>query len=124
MTDEQLSVLKEILLGQPSDSWFLHGDCIGADAQAAELAASLGYKLECFPANRPGKRAFVLSDIVHPEAEPLDRNWDLASGDLLIACPKQFKMITYSGTWSTVRRAIKRDTPYLVIFSDGTVGTV
>ena len=102
-------------------NWFVHGDCVGADEQAAGIARVLGWKLECFPSDRPDKRAYVKSDVVHDPADPLDRNWNLASQDILIACPLEDKEIKRSGTWSTVRRARKRGTLIVIIWRDGTI---
>jgi len=83
---------------------FHHGDCIGADAEAAAIARSLGYWIVGHPPTNESKRAFFPSDYVW-EAQPyLVRNHDIVDVcDLVIAAPREKKEVLRSGTWATIR---------------------
>lgn len=118
MTDEQKDEVEK-LLGQlvEADCQFHHGDCIGADYEAAQLAQCLGYKIIGHPPSNPRSRAFFESD---REVEPkgyLERNRDIVDiADALIATPKSIvEEIKGSGTWYTVRYARKKIPVYLVL---------
>ena len=68
-----------------------HGDAVGADRQAEEIASSYGYVIRAYPAVR---------------GHELERNRVIvAACDLLIAAPYEDDEILRSGTWATVRYA-------------------
>ena len=97
-----------------------HGDCVGADAHAANLAVSLGFKLCSHPPTSDSHRAFVQSDHVLPARPYLQRNRAIVDASAyLIACPDGPERLR-SGTWSTVRYARSTHCQGLVIFPDGT----
>lgn len=85
---------------------FHHGDCIGSDAQAAEVARGMGYSIISHPPTDERFRARVES---HAEEKPLpylERNWAIVDvSSVLIACPSGLKEEIRSGTWATVRYA-------------------
>jgi hypothetical protein len=104
---------------------FHHGDCIGADAEAANifrLCISPNILVSHPPLN-PSKRAYVLSAEVRPEKEYLERNQDIVNETaFLIACPKEFAGEELrSGTWSTVRYARKVGKRVTIVRPDGTI---
>lgn len=106
------------------ESLFRHGDCVGADAEANEIANRLDYKIILHPPLVRRKRAFCEAKNLKtlPEKDYLDRNNDIANFcNLLIACPKEFKEQLRSGTWSTVRRARKVCKKMIIIFPDGSI---
>jgi hypothetical protein len=85
---------------------FHHGDCLGADAQAAWVAKALNYNVVCHPPSEARLRAFAPSDLVLDPRPYLSRNRDIVDGcAVLIACPKEFGEQHRSGTWSTIRYA-------------------
>jgi hypothetical protein len=90
-----------------------HGGCIGADAEAHDLAAHLGYRREVHPALVDVSKQATLTinedgDVVARPRSPLDRNKDIVDRvDVLIAAPRQRKEVMRSGTWHTVRYAAK-----------------
>jgi len=99
-----------------------HGDCIGADKQFHNLIRLFFPKarIVIHPPNIPTYRAFCKGDIILPEKYYLDRNEDIVkSSDIIIACPKEFKEVKRSGTWSTVRCARRLGKLVFVIFPDG-----
>lgn len=111
MTDYQKAKLSGTLLmlrDRYETVEFYHGDCIGADAEAHDIAALLlGVEnIYILPSNVKGKRAYCKSPHIMPEDNPLDRNETIVHvTDVLIACPKEPREVMRSGTWATVRRA-------------------
>jgi hypothetical protein len=109
-----------------------HGDCVGADAQAHRVAYLTGWEM----ALHPGKdssgespyRAWCADngppDAVYESYDPLfyaERNLHIVSaGTMLIACPDGPER-QRSGTWSTVRAAIRMGRPVVVIPPDGDI---
>jgi hypothetical protein len=90
---------------------FHHGDCIGADAQAHEIALILGYSIAIHPPLNPSKRAWCDSYIrICEPKEYLVRNREMVDEcDFLFVAPKSNKEELRSGTWSTYRYADKKD---------------
>jgi hypothetical protein len=102
---------------------FIHGDCIGADADADHIAYSLGYAIKMRPCTLESMRAYCRSGIIVAEPmPPLERN-KLIVGDsnLMIACPKEMKEVRRSGTWATIRHSIKMGTKLVIIYPDGSL---
>ena len=92
---------------QRSDE-FHHGDCIGADLEAAIIATDAAYEVHSHPPTDPKKRAFHKSNVVHPKEPYLIRNRRIVDATkILIAAPKSDKEELRSGTWATIRYARK-----------------
>ncbi len=101
-------------------NWFHHGDCIGADAQARDIAASLQWLIHQHPPLDERKRAFTAADAVSEPKGFLARNRDIVkASELMIACPAQAKEILRSGTWATIRETLRQRKPLIVILPDG-----
>lgn len=118
LTDKQKTALKMLLDQYLLNGYlkFHHGDCIGADADAAEIAKRSGYLLVCHPPKVNAKRAFISSHEMREPKEYLDRNQDIAlECDTLILGPKENEEIMRSGTWATYRRAKKLQKPIVVL---------
>lgn len=96
---------------------FHHGDCIGADQEAHEIALEVGIPLIVIhPPIHRLKRAMCHTKYPHgqthvtvlPERDYLDRNHDIVDNTLgLVAGPKSDQEELRSGTWATVRYARK-----------------
>lgn len=104
---------------------FHHGDCIGADEQAHAIFTDKVFnqivKTVIHPPTDPKKRAFCKGDEILPERPYLDRNKDIVDAtEILIATPETSLEVLRSGTWSTVRYAIRRHRLVILIFPDGT----
>jgi hypothetical protein len=92
---------------------FHHGDCVGADDEAAGLAKSLGYVVVAHPGfgmgpgEGPTKRAYSKHNdrTLRPQTY-MRRNQDVVDvSDELYAAPSSAVEQMRSGTWSTIRRA-------------------
>ena len=121
MTRAQSAALSDLLSGRAV--WFHHGDCIGADAQAHDIAKARGYLLAGHPPINQSKRAHCKGfDHIYPEKDYIARNHDIvdATGEL-IAAPAQFKEQLRSGTWSTIRYARKAHRRVTIVHRDGTL---
>lgn len=111
-------------------SVFIHGDCIGADADAHAMtepwAEVCGTKIIVRPSDLDAKRAFNRNYVFKTYAPepPLVRNRKIVhDSDILIACPRKFREETRSGTWATIRYACGMK-PILIIWRDGLVNTI
>lgn len=96
--------------------FFHHGDCIGADAEAHEIARQSGFHIIVHPPSNPQKRAWCATYERRQTLPYLERNRVIVDESiLLIAAPKEDQEILRSGTWSTVRWARKCRRPVQVL---------
>lgn len=129
MTPEQKATLSECLrlylvINKNNDMHFHHGDCIGADAEAHDIAASLGYTIHIHIPTIESKRAFCKPGIVYPPAPYLERNHAIVDAcNILYATPKEYVEQLRSGTWATIRYAKKQDCPIRIILPYGDILT-
>jgi hypothetical protein len=125
MTDAQRETVRKYLVYFRRKNWddqFHHGDCVGADEQAAEIAHELGYWVGGHPPGNEKYRAHFQSDHNFPAKDYLPRDHDIVDAtDLLLAAPKTAHEIQRSGTWATVRYARKRGKQILIILPDGDI---
>ena len=99
-----------------------HGDCIGADSDAAHICFLLKVKTISHPPIDDKARAFTLSNIVLPPKGYLIRNREIVdSCDMLIATPKEMREQKRSGTWATIRYAKQINRIILIIFPNGSL---
>lgn len=88
---------------------FHHGDCVGADCEAHEIARNFGCYIIIHPPTNSSKRAFCKGDKILNPKEYLERNHDIVdSCEILICAPKNDFEELRSGTWSTYRYAKKK----------------
>lgn len=124
MTASQLQRLSRYvkIYREQGSTEFHHGDCIGADHQAHEVAKELGCDIHIHPpvigkyrataAYRMGLEGVVM----HPTLPYIERNHKLVdSVNVLIATPAQTQEVLRSGTWATVRYARKRGIPVIIL---------
>jgi len=102
---------------------FHHGDCIGADAQAAKYAKALGFILVCHPGHPKDKkntmfRAFTdFNDVMHEVKPFIKRDHDIVDAvEKMIATPAGVIEESRSGTWTTIRYAKKQSKPVHIIY--------
>lgn len=121
ITSNQNLILQELFINFDS---LHHGDCIGADAMAHEIALVAKLMVSIHPPTDMSKRAFCKgAHLIYPAKPYLERNMDIAAAGIngLIATPGNFHEVTRSGTWSTIRYARKLNRKITIIFPDGTI---
>lgn len=129
MTSAQHGAVQSILLyfvPHPASclapAYFHHGDCIGADAQAHDLASTLEYWIVLHPPTEDTRRAFKLAQTVCQPYNYMTRNRHIVEAcSTLIATPKEFREVLRSGTWSAVRAARKLQRHTLIVWPDGRI---
>lgn len=123
MTPHQMAVVRDILRTLGGGE-FHHGDCIGADSQAHDIALDCGYLPILHPPNDPKKRAWreVPSHLMRSERAYLVRNRHIVDETKwLIAAPGEPEEQLRSGTWSTVRYAKRRGKKIALVLPNGRV---
>lgn len=102
---------------------FGHGDCIGADAQAAHMAYELGIRIVCFPPVCDSHRAFVtFNHEVMPAETYFARNRRIVNWcDMLIGCPPSMGRLATGGTWYTLNYADKAKKRHYICWPNGTI---
>jgi hypothetical protein len=95
----------------------IHGDCVGVDAEAHDLAYRLGYFTEIFPPIDPKHRAFKSGDFKHQPFPYLQRNHMIVDeADVMLIVPeKSMQDAPRSGTWATYRYALSVGKPTTLI---------
>ena len=109
MTDSQKTELV-LLLEAYSESdqltVFHHGDCIGADRQARNIAFDMGCVIVSHQPINPKYRANTIAHMYMPPLEYYDRNHNIVKyTNFLVAAPHEKQETRRSGTWMTVRYA-------------------
>ncbi len=85
---------------------FHHGDCVGADDQAAAIAHDLGFHVVAHPPHAARARAWGYYDEIRPPQAYLVRNRAIVDEcGLVLACPATVRHELRSGTWATIRYA-------------------
>jgi hypothetical protein len=119
MTEAQKERIADFLA--PYD-WLHHGDCVGADAEAHEIARGLGLKIVGHPPMIETKRAFCPCDYILPPQHYPVRNAVIADAcDELLAAPGGMQEQLRSGTWATVRYARRHRRLVTIIYPDGSL---
>lgn len=107
----QSGLLVPFLTSHLSIDWhveFHHGQCVGADEQAARIAKALGYWIVSHPPINRYKMSSVHADEMRPAKEFLVRNHQIVDEvDVLVAAPQTDEEQLRSGTWATIRYARK-----------------
>lgn len=112
MTPTQAAGLRSILELE-GVSEFHHGDCIGADAEADAIARELGVPVIVHPPADPKARAFCgLPWEARPPKPYIRRNHDIVmETEVLVAAPRTIDEELRSGTWATIRYALRFGRP-------------
>ena len=121
LTFEQFDALRCVLAGWEGATLH-HGDCVGADVAAHNIATMQGdWRIEVHPGHSQ-YRAFVRDYTALHAAKPnLERNSDIVdAADVLVACPAGPE-VQRSGTWSTVRKARKKGIRRVLVWPNGDV---
>lgn len=103
---------------------FHHGDCEGADVQAARIANWFHYKIVCHPPMDGKHRGwFKYNTETRPRYDYIVRDRNIVNEtNVLIATPHGIE-IARSGTWTTVRYARYLGQPIYIVKRDGEIET-
>jgi hypothetical protein len=97
-----------------------HGCCVGADADAHAIARLLGVRVVAHPPLSRALRAECEADEVRRPEPYMVRNRHIVEDvQRLIGCPDGPARLR-SGSWATIRMALRAGKPVLVIYPDGT----
>lgn len=120
MTAEQRSMVREILISVEAQM-VVHGDCVGADADAHAIAMDLGLDVEIRPCDFPNLRAFCKNAlVVHPVTSPFRRNRQIVMQcAVLIGTPATAQEQQGGGTWYTIRYGRRVGRRMFVVAPDG-----
>jgi len=120
MTDKQKSAFQALIaMFKPIE--FHHGDCIGADAEAHDMAEK-HCAVIIHPPIDEALRARKAARVYCPQKTHFARNRDIVNDtELLIATPMQAEHQTHGGTWYTIDYARKKGKPVTVINPDGSL---
>ena len=122
LTDDQVTLIVEVISELDEMTEMHHGDCIGADAEFFTIVRMLKPDVQItghLPEDE-SKRAFCENDIECKPLPYLDRNKNIVEeADVLIGTPKNKVEYLRSGTWATIRHARKTGIPRIIIWPDG-----
>lgn len=126
MTQNQKEVVEDLLVSiLTAVTEFHHGDCIGADEDAANIVRTFCMDMTevvCHPPDEERKRCHFKSDVFRVKKPYIERNHDIVDEtDMLIACPNGSSEVLRSGTWATIRYARKEGKPFVIIYPDGSM---
>ena len=122
MTREQRRSFKWVLSRFPNAHSLVHGDCIGVDEEAGEIAHKRGWRVLKRPSNLKTRAWSKIGEIIEDPKPPLERNKDIVDqGDCVVACPRTMKEELRSGTWAAVRYARKQDALLWFVWPDGSI---
>jgi len=99
----------------PDVPTFHHGDCIGSDIIAVEIAQNIGYWTVAHPPDKDIYRAFHKSNEILEPKPYLQRNQDIVEESFMLIATPSGPEQTRSGTWSTIRYARLRRKPILIL---------
>jgi len=121
---ELIHVLAGSFPAKYENNEFHTGDCTGADEEAFDLVQAYALARNILhPPDNPAKRAFCKdASVTLPEKPYMERNHDIVDASvILLAAPGGFQEQLRSGTWATIRYALKRGVPVTVIWPGGQI---
>lgn len=110
-TDRQLKLIRRILT-ELGPGEFHHGDCVGADVQAAALADALGYNVVAHPPTNSQYRGdYPSAQSLEPQGYFVRNRAIVDSVELLLVVPREDQWQPRGGTWYThdYARRVGRD---------------
>jgi len=121
MTVQQKISLRQLLYDLNAAE-FHHGDCIGADAEAHEIALDMKLRIVIHPPIKPDKRAWCKGyDELRIPKNYFARNRDIVEETwYLTGASVADRPLEIGGTWYTIKYAQKTKEPF-VIWPNGTV---
>lgn len=123
MSQKQKKVVQELLV-ELGATELHHGDCVGADSDAHDIARSLGLVLCGHPPTVVQLRAFKDCDMLSRAKPYLERDRIIVDEtELLIATPAEYTRPDKprGGTWYTLTYGEKRNKPVIIVYRDGRI---
>lgn len=124
MTEHQKNTFKW-LIQQIQPTYFSHGDCVGADDEAADIVDNLNLStyIICHPPAKNKLRAYNNRwASLRPTKSYLARDRDIvAENDVIIATPAESVPQSRGGTWYTIRYGKSVGKPVYIINPDGSI---
>lgn len=121
MSPEQKATFwKLINLYKPDLKLFTHGDCVGADVEAAAIVHQMcpDLLIECRPGLNSKMRGFGPATFEHPAKAYKERDREIVLNSThMIATP--FTKEETGGTWYTAKFAMKKKVPIIMIWRTG-----
>jgi hypothetical protein len=116
MTGQQVTALRRTIQGLRTATWFGHGDCVGADAEAHSVALVAGLYIRIFPPLLTGAQAGCTGHQYEAPRPYLVRNKAIVDWcDVLLAAPDSAQPRLRSGTWSTIRYAEQTGRDFIML---------
>jgi hypothetical protein len=106
---------------EEQDAEVHHGDCLGVDAAVHAAARKAGHRVVVHPPDRDIYRAFCVGSEVHQIASYRARNQAIVDAvDVLYGFPEGPEdVFLRSGTWMTIRMALRRGIPVFEVLPHG-----
>jgi hypothetical protein len=124
MTQKQKDAVKS-LLEKHKPTKFHHGDCVGADKEAHEIATQLNISVIIHPPEDPSRRAFCKAANICVVKPHIERDHDIVNAcSLLIGTPKDYFEELRSGTWATIRYAKKCEKHVNIVWPEGRIQNI
>lgn len=123
MNNNQDFAVWRFLYGVDENSELHHGDCVGVDTQAAEMAEILGMSVVCHPPEKNDLRAFFEknTEVREPKSYFARNRAIVDECDLLIVVPMENERQERGGTWYTYDYAQKTGKPTKIFYPDGRI---
>lgn len=121
---ERQSMQLEVLLFDHfvPGSEFHHGCCVGWDEVAAKMAREIGYEIYGHPPTNKKRLSSFKNDFDQTPAPYLIRDSHIVlASRVILAASYEMHETLRSGTWTTVRYAVKARRPGTVVYPDGSM---
>ena len=113
---------KDFLFGllQDKAGEFHHGDCVGADSEAHDIATALGYKVYVHPPLDESLRAYKTGAVQYPKLPYKVRNKNIVEKTVvLLAFPLEFN--GRGGTWNAIEWAKRLGRQFYICLPNGEI---
>ena len=126
MSVEQKAVAIKLLRGQfvvpsPKPDSLHHGDCVGVDAELANLAQAHDIEVVGYPPIKHTLRAYFRSNVTHSPQDNPDRNRAIVDASTIVWAFPDGPERNRSGTWYTIKYAQQIRRPLLIVMPNGVV---
>lgn len=114
MSENQKYAVREVLDGLAALTLH-HGDCVGADAEAHEIAVACGFLTVAHPPENPSLRAYCRTDGKMLPLPYLERDRAIVDATYMLIAAPESATPDKGGTWYTIRYAMSQNKPVIII---------